>query len=56
MNKPLTWTMLGLAALLSTSAMAANYDDGYGSGPGYGGFYFGVSAGEVFYNEEGIPS
>jgi hypothetical protein len=37
---------------MSTAAMAADY--GYGSEPDYGGLYLGASAGEVFYNEEGL--
>src|ERR1019366_1607113 len=52
-NKRLAWIGIGLSALVSTSVMAAGYD--YGPGPSYGGFYFGASAGEVLYNEEGIP-
>jgi hypothetical protein len=52
-NKRLAWIGIGLSTLVSTSVMAAGYD--YGPGPSYGGFYFGASAGQVFYNEEGIP-
>jgi hypothetical protein len=44
-----------LAGLVSSAAMAAGYDYGYGAGPEYGGLYFGASAGEAFYNEDGVP-
>ena len=53
MSKRLAWIAIGLSALVSTAAVAQGY--GYGSGPNYGGFYFGASAGDVFYNEDGIP-
>jgi outer membrane protein X len=53
MKKRWSWIGLGLSALVSTAAMAGGYD--YGSGPSYGGFYFGASAGEVLYHEDGIP-
>jgi opacity protein-like surface antigen len=44
-----------LGALASSGAMAAGYGYGYDNGPGYGGLYFGASAGAAFYNEDGIP-
>ena len=44
---------LAVGALLSTSAMAQGY--GYAPGPSLGGLYFGASAGEAIYNEDGIP-
>src|ERR1700693_1278764 len=53
MSKRLAWIAIGLSALVSTAAVAQGY--GYGSGPNYGGFYFCASAGDVFYNEDGIP-
>jgi len=53
MSKRLACIGLGLSALASSAAMAAGYN--YGYGPSYQGFYFGASAGDVFYNEDGIP-
>jgi hypothetical protein len=53
MSKRLAWIGSGVVAMLSTSAMAAGYDNV--PGPNYGGLYFGASAGEVIYNEDGIP-
>jgi opacity protein-like surface antigen len=53
MFKHRLWSVVGLCALASSGAMAAGYDSS--SGPGYGGLYFGASAGAAFYNEQGIP-
>jgi hypothetical protein len=53
MTKHGLWIGLALSALVSSAAMAQGYD--YSSGPSYGGFYFGASAGAVLYNEEAIP-
>jgi opacity protein-like surface antigen len=52
-NRKLAWIGIGVTALLSTSVMAAG--DSMVPEPNYGGFYLGASAGQVFYNEEGIP-
>ena len=50
------WMGAALLSLVSSAAMAADYyGPGPGYGPSYGGFYFGASAGDVFYNEDGIP-
>lgn len=52
MNKKLALIGFGLATLLSTAAMAApGY--GYNGAPDYG-LYFGASAGELLYNEDGL--
>ncbi len=50
------WMAAGLLSAVSSAAMAAG-NDYYGPsyGPNYGGFYLGASAGDVFYNEDGIP-
>lgn len=52
-DKRLSWIGVCLTALLSADVMAAGYDNV--PGPNYGGFYLGASAGEGFYNEQGIP-
>lgn len=52
MNKRWAWIGAGVSGLISSAAMAAGSDY---YGPNYGGFYFGASAGDVFYNEDGIP-
>jgi hypothetical protein len=52
-NKRLICIAIAASSLLSTAVLAAGYD--YGPGPSYGGFYFGASAGEILYNEDGIP-
>ena len=55
MKKIVALLGVGLGALVSTAAMAANY--GYGSGYGSAndyGTYLGASAGQLQYNEEGL--
>jgi hypothetical protein len=51
-SKKLLVIGLGCGALITTAAMAA---DPYGYGSGYSGLYLGASAGEVLYNERGLP-
>lgn len=57
MSKTIAAIELGLALLVSTTAMAANgyrYDSGaYDYG---GGFYIGASAGEILYREQGLET
>lgn len=52
MNRKFAVIGLGFTALVSTVAMAA---PGYGGGADYGGLYLGASAGEILYNEQGLP-
>ncbi|HEX4024932.1 MAG TPA: outer membrane beta-barrel protein [Steroidobacteraceae bacterium] len=51
MKKTLALIGAGIGALVATAAMAADY--GYG-GAGYSGPYLGVSAGQLYYNEQGL--
>jgi hypothetical protein len=53
-EKPVAIILCGITGLISSAAMAAGYDYGYGAESPYG-LYFGASAGEAFYNEDGIP-
>jgi hypothetical protein len=55
LSKRLIWVAIAGSALVSTAAMAQGYGYNYGNGPNFSGFYFGASAGDVFYNEDGIP-
>ncbi len=52
MNKSIAWIGLGIVAVGSSAAMAQSQN--YAGGPGYGSIYLGASAGEMFYNEDGL--
>ena len=52
-------SLIGAVVLSAVSMAAAQVAAAQGAypyyGPSYNGFYFGASAGEAFYNEDGIP-
>lgn len=53
-NKKLTMISAGIVALGSTAALAQSGYYGSSSAYSYDGLYLGASAGEVFYNEDGL--